>query len=269
MHQDEPRMFLELGAKGNLLMDRPKYGPGFHNTRPQRRWLKMASNRGLLFIAAWVLLLGVPGWAAQNSPAQDVLQDTQVQDSSAQDLQAPDSPMQDSQTQDMQRQDSQSQDMQSQNMEAQDSQEQNTYRNAPQRSSVPVSRSHDNHAARVAKTDPNKPVPRDALANPVLWQQPEDISRKDLFYGQGCAHRQPRPPFTFIREETVGHSPKFDCRDANNKKWRVKLGDESRPEVVASRLMWAIGYFVNDDYVLPRAEIRGLKIQRGKHRGTM
>jgi len=69
----------------------------------------MASNRRLLFTAACVLLLGVPDWAAQNSPAQDALpQDTQVQDSPAQDLQAPDSPMQDSQTQDVQRPDSQS-----------------------------------------------------------------------------------------------------------------------------------------------------------------
>ena len=45
-------------------------------------------------------------------------------------------------------------------------------------------------------------------------------------------------------------------------KWRVKLGAEARPEVVASRLLWAVGYFAVDDYVLPKAQIRGLKMKR-------
>ena len=32
----------------------------------------------------------------------------------------------------------------------------------------------------------------------------------------------------------------------------MKLGDEARPEVTASRLLWAVGYFVDDDYLLDR-----------------
>ncbi|MEK6398127.1 MAG: hypothetical protein V4734_08585, partial [Terriglobus sp.] len=52
--------------------------------------------------------------------------------------------------------------------------------------------------------------------------------------------------------------------DAREKKWRVKLGHEARPEVVASRFLWAVGYFANDDYVLPQADVSGLKMHRGK-----
>jgi len=61
-----------------------------------------------------------------------------------------------------------------------------------------------------------------------------------------------------------GTNPKFDVRDASGTKWRVKLGDESRPEVVASRLLWATGYFVNDDYVIASARVEGLHLQRGE-----
>jgi hypothetical protein len=43
----------------------------------------------------------------------------------------------------------------------------------------------------------------------------------------------------------------------------VKLGEEARPEVVASRLLWAMGYYVNDDYVLQSADVEGLHMKRG------
>ena len=79
----------------------------------------------------------------------------------------------------------------------------------------------------------------------------------DLYGGQGGKDGQPIAPFKFQSEDMQGTNPKFDARDANGTKWRVKLGDEARPEVVASRLLWAVGYFVNDDYVITSARIRG------------
>jgi hypothetical protein len=91
---------------------------------------------------------------------------------------------------------------------------------------------------------------------------PGNIAERDLFYGQGGEKHQPKPPFKFLREDMHGTNPKFDARDAEGKKWRVKLGEESRPEVVASRLLWAVGYFANDDYVLPEATVQGLEMRR-------
>ncbi len=35
----------------------------------------------------------------------------------------------------------------------------------------------------------------------------------------------------------------------------MKLGIEARPETVASRLVWAVGYFTNEDYVLPELKV--------------
>ncbi|HEX4155840.1 MAG TPA: hypothetical protein VHY48_09515 [Acidobacteriaceae bacterium] len=96
--------------------------------------------------------------------------------------------------------------------------------------------------------------------NPVLWQDPGDIANKDLFYGCGGQDGQPKPPFIFLDQDKHESNPKFDARDANGRKWRVKLGAEARPEIVASRLLWAVGYFTEDDYVLPEATVPGLRL---------
>jgi|GEM_PF-839493 len=118
----------------------------------------------------------------------------------------------------------------------------------------------------VANTDNDAPLKADQIHNPQLWHDPGRISSLDLFYGQGGKDKQPAPPFVFESEDHSGTNPKFDVTDAKNKKWRVKLGEEVRPEVVASRLMWAMGYYVNDDYVVTSADVEGLHLQRGGDR---
>ena len=216
----------------------------------------MASTRFLL-LAACALLLGVSAPQGQNSPAHDMLpqvEETPMQEPPAQQEPAVQEPM--APEQETQAEESSS---------------------APEGSPEVVAKSHHHRTAegesaesKEAKKEANKPVANAALTNPVLWHDSGDISSKDLFWGHGGPQHRPRPPFTFIREDRHGTNPKFDCRDANGKKWRVKLGDEARPEVTASRLLWAVGYFVNDDYVLPRAQVRGLTMERhsSKQHGT-
>ena len=114
----------------------------------------------------------------------------------------------------------------------------------------------------------DKPVDAARLHNPVLWHDPGNISALDLYDGQGGKEGQPVAPFQFVSEDLNGTNPKFDARDAKGTKWRVKLGDEARPEVVASRLLWAVGYFVNDDYVVASAHVEGLHLERGDKRVT-
>src|SRR5579863_7126459 len=122
--------------------------------------------------------------------------------------------------------------------------------------------SNDNSARHDREND--KPIDPARLHNPVLWHDPGRISALDLFDGQGGQQSQPAPPFKFEGEDMHGTNPKFDARDASGAKWRVKLGVEARPEVVASRLLWAVGYYVNDDYVLESADIEGLHLKRGE-----
>ena len=55
-----------------------------------------------------------------------------------------------------------------------------------------------------------------------------------------------------------GTNPKFDVHDENGVKWKVKMGHEARPETVASRLVWAVGYSANEDYFLPELHVEGM-----------
>ena len=100
----------------------------------------------------------------------------------------------------------------------------------------------------------------------VLWQAPDNIRSRDLFYGPGGKDHTPDSTYTFVKEDLAGSHPKFDVRDENDVKWKVKLGSEARPEVAATRLVWAVGYFANEDYFLPEIQVGNLpaRLHRGQ-----
>jgi hypothetical protein len=102
-------------------------------------------------------------------------------------------------------------------------------------------------------------------ATPVLWREPADIASRNLLEGLGGKEHQPHPPFTFEKEDLEGSNPKFDVRDQDGVKWKVKLGAEAKPETAATRLVWSIGYFTNEDYFLPDFRAKGMPahLQRG------
>lgn len=95
-------------------------------------------------------------------------------------------------------------------------------------------------------------------ATAVLWKQPDDLKSRNLLYGPGGEKDAPHTIFKFEKEDTNGTSPKFDVRDENGVRWKVKMGYEARPETVASRLVWAVGYFTNEDYFLPELHVQGM-----------
>jgi hypothetical protein len=112
----------------------------------------------------------------------------------------------------------------------------------------------------------NQPSLAARSAPAVLWREPKDIANRDLFYGPGGEGHQPSGAvFTFIKEDLAGSNPKFVVRDDTRTKWRVKLGPEARPETVASRLVWAVGYAADEDYFLPEVRVKGMP--RNVHRG--
>ena len=99
----------------------------------------------------------------------------------------------------------------------------------------------------------------------LLWQYPTDIASRDLYYGPGGEENAPHTVFTFVKEDLNGTNPKFDVRDQDGTKWKVKLGVEARPETVASRLVWAVGYYANEDYFLPTLQVENMpRLQRGQ-----
>jgi hypothetical protein len=113
--------------------------------------------------------------------------------------------------------------------------------------------------AQKAKKD--KPL----SGTPVLWRDPGHIPSRDLSFGPGSERRAPAAPFTFIKEDKDGESPKFAVKDARGVEWRVKLGPEAQSETVATRLVWSVGYFAEEAYYFDRARISGLpRLSRGR-----
>jgi hypothetical protein len=104
-----------------------------------------------------------------------------------------------------------------------------------------------------------------SVGTPVVWRDPGDISARDLRYGAGSAELAPAAPFTFVKEDKLGASPKFEVKDSKGTTWVVKLGVEAQSETVATRLAWAMGYFAEEAYYFDRAEIGGLpRLARGQ-----
>ena len=99
----------------------------------------------------------------------------------------------------------------------------------------------------------------------VLWREPTDISTRNLFYGPGGKEHEPHGSVTFLKEDPDGTNPKIMVRDRDGVKWKVKLGPEARPETAATRLVWAAGYFVNEDYFVPSLHVENLPAHL--HRG--
>lgn len=116
----------------------------------------------------------------------------------------------------------------------------------------------------IDKKDNHKPIPAALVHNPILWTDPGDIAAKDMLHGIGGEKGIPVPPFTFEEEVKHDSNPKFDIRDSKDRKYRVKLGAEARPEVAASRFLWAVGYFTEEDYVIPKAPIENFNSRRGE-----
>jgi hypothetical protein len=100
--------------------------------------------------------------------------------------------------------------------------------------------------AKLFRSTPRPTVPPAEAARllPELWQDPGDIAARDLFHGPGGAALQPRPKasWRFVKQDKSGFSPGWDVRDEAGTEWSVKQGPEAQSEVVASRIVWALGY---------------------------
>jgi len=102
------------------------------------------------------------------------------------------------------------------------------------------------------------------LASAPLWRDRGDVSSLNLLYGAGGKEHQPAGKFTFVKENKQGSSPKFEVVDEQGVRWKVKLGIETKSETAASRLVWAAGYFTDEDYYLPELRVEKMpKLSRG------
>lgn len=98
----------------------------------------------------------------------------------------------------------------------------------------------------------------------ALWTDRGDIRSLNLLYGPGGKEHSPAGKFTFVKEEKQGTAPKFEIVDERGVRWKAKLGEEARSETAATRLVWAAGYFTDEDYYVAELQVEKMpKLSRG------
>jgi len=97
---------------------------------------------------------------------------------------------------------------------------------------------------------PSTPPSAEQIAE--LWVEPEP--GRDLFWGVGGEVLKPDPSaaYTIIETKHTGFSRGFTVTDPDARKWSVKLPPEAPTEVVASRLLWGVGYHQPPIYYVGR-----------------
>src|SRR6188474_3472678 len=95
---------------------------------------------------------------------------------------------------------------------------------------------------------PEKPVTRDEIAQ--LWAEPP--AGRDLFLGVGGRQLLPDPNdvYKVIEIKASGYSDGYTVVDSQKREWSAKFPPEASTEVVASRLLWGIGYHQPPIYLL-------------------
>lgn len=111
-------------------------------------------------------------------------------------------------------------------------------------------------AAFAQKKKEKKPPP---TGERVLWREPTDIESRDLFLGPGGEGMKPDlSRVTFVKDQAGGgYSINYRVRDGAGKVWVAKLRSEAQPETAAVRLMWALGYLTEINYLVPCVRIEG------------
>ena len=65
------------------------------------------------------------------------------------------------------------------------------------------------------------------------------------------------------RKTRSGSTPKVHVRDSAGRQWVAKFGEEAKPDTFGSRMAWALGYYTEINYFVPRGVIRGARASSG------
>jgi hypothetical protein len=104
-------------------------------------------------------------------------------------------------------------------------------------------------------------APRGAGTAPLneLWRSPANLGQRNLYWGTGNANRAPstKVEYKVLRRDETGYSAGYDVEGPDGRRWDIKLGREAQPEVVLSRILWALGYQQPETYYLTGWRLAG------------
>ena len=102
--------------------------------------------------------------------------------------------------------------------------------------------------SQAIKATPAKPPTPEQLAQ--LWVEPE--RGRDLFFGVGGRRLAPDPAatYTVVEIKRGGFSRGYTLLGPDKREWSAKFPPEAGTEVIASRIVWGIGYHQPPIYLL-------------------
>lgn len=89
----------------------------------------------------------------------------------------------------------------------------------------------------------------------VMWEK-VNIPSMDTFHGPGGKELLPDvSKVEYLSTPTGGTSKKYRVRDAKGQEWVAKIDKENQAETASVRLVWAIGYKTEVNYLVPDVTI--------------
>ncbi len=124
---------------------------------------------------------------------------------------------------------------------------------------TPRVRHHKHSAARETK---GGGIP---AGTPTIWEDRGELTPSKVYWGAASLYpdpmsRLPAPPFSKFEKDAKpdAWSPKAKTTDSNGVKWTAKLGIEAKPDTVAPRLAWALGFGTVEGYYVPSGRFPGV-----------
>jgi hypothetical protein len=92
-----------------------------------------------------------------------------------------------------------------------------------------------------------------------LWSEPKDIANRDLLWGSSRQDNAPSKSdvFTVLALDKTGYSRGYDVNGPDGREWKIKVGMEVQPEIVLSRILWALGYYQPETYYVTGWQLAG------------
>jgi hypothetical protein len=112
------------------------------------------------------------------------------------------------------------------------------------------------------RTTATAPLSDDEIAQ--LWIEPADPAARDLYWGPGGRDHAPASTdvFRVTALDETGYSHGYDVVGQDGRAWKIKLGPEAQSEIVASRVLWALGFHQPPLYALESFTFDGVRQPR-------
>ena len=90
---------------------------------------------------------------------------------------------------------------------------------------------------------------------PLLWEEPTDITTRDLFLGAGGDAMKPDlSSLTYVKDRPGGYSKKYEVRDGSGRRWIAKLGKGAQSDTAANEYSRALKMRIDELADLPGAD---------------